>query len=142
LAHAGEDRRRVPRRLFHFRRSRPGRRARLYISIVGRAKDLIISGGYNVYPAEVEAALDELPQVHESAVVAVPHRELGEAPVAVVVPRDKDFADADAIRAGIVDRLARYKQPRAIVFVDALPKNAMGKVQKTQLREDYKDVLA
>lgn len=113
-----------------------------YISIVGRAKDLIISGGYNVYPAEVEAALDELPQVHESAVVAVPHRELGEAPVAVVVPRDKDFADADAIRAGIVDRLARYKQPRAIVFVDALPKNAMGKVQKTQLREDYKDVLA
>ncbi|MES2498528.1 MAG: malonyl-CoA synthase [Pseudomonadota bacterium] len=113
-----------------------------YVALVGRAKDLIISGGYNVYPAEVETALDELPQVHESAVIAVPHRELGEAPVAVIVPRDRDFVDADAITAGLADTLARYKQPRAILFVDALPKNTMGKVQKTLLRDEYKDLLS
>jgi malonyl-CoA/methylmalonyl-CoA synthetase len=83
-----------------------------------------------------------LPQVHESAVIAVPHRDLGEAPVAVIVPRDKGYADADAIRAGLADTLARYKQPRAILFVDALPKNAMGKVQKALLREEHKDLLA
>nr|WP_047169545.1 malonyl-CoA synthase [Sphingomonas sp. Y57] len=116
--------------------------ARGYVSLVGRAKDLIISGGYNVYPAEVETALDELPQVHESAVIAVPHRDLGEAPVAVIVPRDKGYADAEAIRAGLADTLARYKQPRAILFVEALPKNAMGKVQKALLREEHKDLLA
>ncbi|ATE63027.1 malonate--CoA ligase [Rhizorhabdus dicambivorans] len=115
--------------------------ARGYVSLVGRAKDLIISGGYNVYPAEVETALDELPQVHESAVIAVPHRELGEAPVAVIVPREPGFSDAEAIKAGLADQLARYKQPRAILFVDALPKNAMGKVQKALLREEHKDVL-
>jgi malonyl-CoA/methylmalonyl-CoA synthetase len=115
--------------------------ARGYVSLVGRAKDLIISGGYNVYPAEVETALDELPQVHESAVIAVPHRELGEAPVAVIVPREAGFADAEAIKAGLADSLARYKQPRAILFVEALPKNAMGKVQKALLREEYKGVL-
>ena len=112
-----------------------------YISIVGRAKDLIISGGYNVYPAEVETAIDELPQVHESAVIGVPHRDLGEAPVAVIVPRDKGYADAEAIRAGLADKLARFKQPRAILFVDALPKNAMGKVQKAALREAHKGLL-
>lgn len=112
-----------------------------YISIVGRAKDLIISGGYNVYPAEVETAIDELPEVHESAVIGVPHRDLGEAPVAVVVPRDKGFADAEAIKASLADKLARFKQPRAILFVDALPKNAMGKVQKAALREKHKGLL-
>ncbi|MBP8232944.1 MAG: AMP-binding protein, partial [Rhizorhabdus sp.] len=116
--------------------------ARGYVTLVGRAKDLIISGGYNVYPAEVETALDELPQVHESAVIAVPHRDLGEAPVAIVVPREKGFADAEAIRAGLADQLARYKQPRAILFVEALPKNAMGKVQKALLREGHRDLLA
>jgi malonyl-CoA/methylmalonyl-CoA synthetase len=115
--------------------------ARGYVSIVGRAKDLIISGGYNIYPAEVETAIDELPQVHESAVIGVPHRELGEAPVAVIVPRDNDFSDAEAIKEGLAQRLARYKQPRAVVFVDALPKNAMGKVQKAALREQYKGLL-
>lgn len=116
--------------------------ARGYVSLVGRAKDLIISGGYNVYPAEVETALDELPQVHESAVIAVPHRELGEAPVAVIVPREPGFADGDLIREGLAGQLARYKQPRAILFVDALPKNAMGKVQKALLREEHKGILA
>jgi len=115
--------------------------ARGYVTLVGRAKDLIISGGYNVYPAEVETALDELPQVHESAVIAVPHRELGEAPVAIVVPREKDFADAEVVKAGLAGTLARYKQPRAILFVEALPKNAMGKVQKALLREQHRDLL-
>ncbi len=113
-----------------------------YVSIVGRAKDLIIAGGYNVYPAEVETAIDELPQVHESAVIGVPHRDLGEAVVAVVVPRDKGFADAGAIKAGLADKLARFKQPRAILFVDALPKNAMGKIQKAALREEHKALLS
>ncbi|WP_340316067.1 malonate--CoA ligase [Rhizorhabdus argentea] len=112
-----------------------------YVSIVGRAKDLIISGGYNVYPAEVEAALDELPQVHESAVIGVPQRDLGEGVVAVVVPRDRDLNDGEQIKASLADRLARFKQPRAIVFVDALPKNAMGKVQKAALREQHKALL-
>ena len=112
-----------------------------YVSIVGRAKDLIIAGGYNVYPAEVETAIDELPQVHESAVIGVPHRDLGEAVVAVVVPREKGFSDAQAIQAGLADKLARFKQPRAILFVDALPKNAMGKVQKAALRDEHKGLL-
>ena len=115
--------------------------ARGYISIVGRAKDLIISGGYNIYPAEVETALDELPEIHESAVIGVPHRDLGEGVVAVVVPRDRGFADGDAIKAALADKLARFKQPRAILFVEALPKNAMGKVQKVALREAHAAIL-
>jgi len=108
-----------------------------YLSIVGRAKDLIIAGGYNIYPAEVEAALDELAQVRESAVIGVPHPDLGEAVVAIVVPRDRDFSDAHLLVAALSDRLARFKQPRHIAFVEALPKNAMGKVEKTVLRSRY-----
>ena len=106
-----------------------------YVSIVGRAKDLIISGGYNIYPAEVETALDELAQVRESAVVGVPHPDMGEGVVGVVVPMEAGFTDGAALQAALVDKLARFKQPRRIVFVDELPKNAMGKVQKTVLRE-------
>jgi len=113
-----------------------------YVSIVGRAKDLIISGGYNVYPAEVETALDELAEIRESAVIGVPHRDLGEAVVAVVVPRAPGFADVEAITALLADKLARFKRPRAILFADALPKNAMGKVQKAALREQYRALLA
>lgn len=108
-----------------------------YVSIVGRAKDLIISGGYNIYPAEVETALDELPQVHESAIIGAPHPDMGEGVVAVIVPRDPAFADTAAIQEALTNRLARFKQPRRIFFVDALPKNTMGKVQKTVLREQY-----
>lgn len=115
--------------------------ARGYVSIVGRAKDLIIAGGYNIYPAEVEAALDELPQVHESAVVGVPHPDLGEGVVAAVVPRDPGFTDEAAVLTGLADRLARFKQPRRVVFMDELPKNAMGKVQKTVLRERFGGVF-
>jgi len=113
--------------------------ARGYVSIVGRAKDLIICGGYNVYPAEVEAALDELPEVHESAVIGVPHPDMGEGVVAVIVPRQADFTDAGRVQAALAARLARFKQPRRIAFVDALPKNSMGKVQKTVLRARYGD---
>jgi malonyl-CoA/methylmalonyl-CoA synthetase len=113
-----------------------------YVSIVGRAKDVIIAGGYNIYPAEVEAALDELPQVHESAVIGAPHPDLGEGVVAVVVPRDPAFADGEELIAALADRLARYKQPRKFVIVPELPKNSMGKVQKTVLRERFKDAFA
>jgi len=116
--------------------------SRGYVSIVGRAKDLIISGGFNIYPAEVEAALDELTPVHESAVIGVPHRDLGEAVVAVVVAREKGFADGERLKAALTDRLARFKQPRAILFTDSLPKNAMGKVQKAALRDAYRALFS
>ncbi len=113
--------------------------ARGYVSIVGRAKDLIISGGYNIYPAEVETALDELREVRESAVIGVPHPDMGEGVVAVVVPMEPGFADGEAIKAALADKLARFKQPRRIVFVEELPKNGMGKVQKTVLRDQLGD---
>jgi malonyl-CoA/methylmalonyl-CoA synthetase len=113
-----------------------------YVAIVGRAKDLIIAGGYNIYPAEVEAALDELPQVHESAVIGVPHPDLGEGVVAVVVLRPGETADAATITAALADQLARFKQPRHILFIDALPKNTMGKVQKKALREEHAGLFA
>ena len=113
--------------------------ARGYVSIVGRAKDLIISGGYNIYPAEVETALDELRQVRESAVIGVPHPDMGEGVVAVVVPMEPGFDDGEMLKAALSDQLARFKQPRRIVFVDELPKNGMGKVQKTVLRERLGD---
>lgn len=108
-----------------------------YVSIVGRAKDLIIAGGYNIYPAEVEAALDELPQVRESAVIGVAHPDMGEGVVGVVVPMESGFADEALLKSALQERLARFKQPRRIVFVDELPKNGMGKVQKAVLREHY-----
>lgn len=101
---------------------------RVWIS--GRAKDLIISGGYNVYPKEVELVLDELPGVIESAVVGVPHPDFGEAVVAVVM----SDADETALIAAARERLAPYKIPKRLVRLDALPRNAMGKVQKNVLR--------
>jgi malonyl-CoA/methylmalonyl-CoA synthetase len=108
-----------------------------YVHIAGRAKDLIISGGLNIYPAEVENALDALPQVTESAVIGVPHPDLGEAVVAVVTPAPGAGESEQAIIAGLADGLARFKQPRRILFVDELPRNSMGKVQKKHLRETY-----
>jgi malonyl-CoA/methylmalonyl-CoA synthetase len=104
-------------------------------------KDLIISGGYNIYPAEVEDALDELSQVRESAVIGVPHPDMGEGIVAVVVPVLADFNDGAALKAALADKLARFKRPRVIVFVDELPKNGMGKVQKTVMRNTYATIL-
>ncbi|HSH42770.1 MAG TPA: malonyl-CoA synthase [Arenicellales bacterium] len=113
-----------------------------YVSIVGRSKDLIISGGYNVYPKEVENEIDALPGVVESAVIGVPHPDFGEAVVAVVVPEKGARLDEGSLVAPLADRLARYKQPKKVVFVDALPRNTMGKVQKNLLREQYRDVAA
>ena len=104
---------------------------RVWIS--GRAKDLIISGGYNVYPKEVELVLDELPGVIESAVVGVPHPDFGEAVVAVVIGAGEEAAMIAECRG----QLAPYKSPKRVVFVDELPRNAMGKVQKNLLRERY-----
>ncbi|WP_444543989.1 AMP-binding enzyme, partial [Polymorphobacter multimanifer] len=111
--------------------------ARGYVSIVGRGKDLIICGGFNVYPAEVEAALDELPQVKESAVIGAPHPDLGEGVVAIIVAAELGFDEGAALQAAIADRLARFKQPRRFVFLDEMPKNAMGKVQKAGLRARF-----
>ena len=111
------------------------------LSIVGRSKDLVISGGYNVYPAEVEGLLNELPGVAESAVIGVPHADFGEAVVAVVVARPGATLDGAALMAALKDRIANFKVPKR-VFVEAeLPRNAMGKVQKNLLREQYKGLF-
>ena len=107
------------------------------VSIVGRAKDLIIAGGLNIYPREIELAIDAVPGVGESAVIGVPHPDLGEAVVAVVTRSDPALEEA-ALLAAIAPRLARFKQPRRVIFADALPRNAMGKVQKAALREEHK----
>jgi len=108
-----------------------------YVQIVGRAKDLVISGGFNVYPIEVEMVLDEQPGVLESAVIGLPHPDFGEAVFAVLVAQKGVLLDAEAVLAGLKDRLARFKQPKAAVVVEALPRNAMGKVQKAELRKSY-----
>ena len=116
--------------------------ARGYVTIVGRSKDLIISGGYNVYPAEVEAALNELPGVAESAVVGVPHADFGEAVAAVVVARGGARLDGESLIAALRAKMANFKVPKTIVVVAELPRNAMGKVQKNLLRERYGRLFA
>jgi malonyl-CoA/methylmalonyl-CoA synthetase len=108
-----------------------------YVHIVGRAKDLIISGGFNIYPKEVETAIDELPGVLESAVIGVPHPDFGEGVVAAVVPEEGARPSEEEILAALKERLARFKQPKRIFFVDELPRNSMGKVQKNLLRDGY-----
>jgi len=113
-----------------------------YLRIVGRGKDLIISGGYNIYPKEIELVLDEQPGVLESAVIGVPHADFGEAPMALIVPEPGARPDLDAIAAAARQALARFKQPRAYLAIDELPRNTMGKVQKNILRESYKDMFA
>ena len=112
-----------------------------YVSIVGRDKDLIISGGLNVYPKEVEGLVDDVEGVLESAVIGVPHRDFGEAVVAVVV-RGDDSLEAAAIETALADQVAKFKQPKAVEFVDALPRNSMGKVQKAELRKTYGGLFA
>ena len=108
-----------------------------YVHIVGRAKDLVISGGYNVYPKEVEMELDALGGVLESAVFGVPHPDLGEGVTAVVVPRPAALlSEADIINE-LHGRLARYKVPKRVLMVEELPRNTMGKVQKNALRAAY-----
>ena len=113
-----------------------------YVHIVGRGKDLVISGGYNIYPKEVESEIDLLPGVVESAVIGVAHPDFGEGVTAIVVRKAGSELDEQAIFAALRDRLARYKQPKQIIFVDDLPRNTMGKVQKNILREQYGDLYA
>ena len=108
-----------------------------YVQIVGRAKDLVISGGFNIYPIEVELALDDHPDVLESAVIGLPHPDFGEAVFAVLVAQKGRTLDVDAVLASLSDRLARFKQPKAAVVVAELPRNTMGKVQKAALRASY-----
>jgi malonyl-CoA/methylmalonyl-CoA synthetase len=112
-----------------------------YVTIVGRGKDLIISGGYNIYPKEIELVLDQAPGVLESAVIGVPHPDFGETPVGVLARRPGETPDVDAIMASLGDSLARFKHPRRLVVDDALPRNTMGKVQKNVLRETHKDLF-
>jgi len=109
-----------------------------YITIVGRSKDLIISGGYNVYPAEIEGYINELPGVAESALVGVPHPDFGEVGVAIVTARPGAAPDGDAIIAALKARLANFKIPKRCFVVAELPRNTMGKVQKNLLREQHK----
>lgn len=106
-----------------------------YLKIVGRDKDLIISGGYNIYPKEIELLIDDLPGVLESAVIGLPMADLGEGVVAVVVPdHSKEISEAEILN-GLQENLARFKQPRKVILIDELPRNVMGKVQKNILRE-------
>ncbi|SFG14542.1 malonyl-CoA/methylmalonyl-CoA synthetase [Novosphingobium sp. CF614] len=114
--------------------------ARGYVQLVGREKDLIISGGLNVYPAEVEALLDDRPDVAEAAVIGVPHPDFGEAVVAVVQPAGP--FDPEAVREAMRKELAAFKVPKAIFTMDALPRNTMGKIQKKLLREQYAGLFA
>jgi len=113
-----------------------------YLRISGRGKDLIISGGFNVYPAEVEGAIEALPGVAECAVIGVPHPDFGEGVVAVVIPKPGAQLDEREMQKALTSELAKYKLPKRIYVTDNLPRNAMGKVQKKDLRERHKDTFA
>ncbi len=109
-----------------------------YISIVGRNKDMVITGGYNVYPKEVELLLDETKGVKESAIIGLPHKDFGEAVTAIVVPDDMNNPpNVDKLKKLLKEQLASYKTPKKIIFIEKLPRNTMGKVQKNILRETY-----
>ncbi|MCL5776300.1 malonyl-CoA synthase [Limibaculum sp. FT325] len=113
-----------------------------YVVIVGRGKDLIISGGFNVYPKEVEGEIDRIPGVLESAVIGVPHPDFGEGVVAVVVPaKGAALTEADIV-GPLSERLAKFKQPKRVFFADSLPRNTMGKVQKKELRDQHAGAFA
>ncbi|MBK6852213.1 MAG: malonyl-CoA synthase [Burkholderiales bacterium] len=113
-----------------------------YLTIVGRSKDLIISGGYNVYPAEIEGYLNDMAGVAESAVIGLPHPDFGEGVVAVIVPKPGAKLDADALVAQLKSSIANYKVPKRAFVVADLPRNAMGKVQKNVLREAHREIFA
>jgi malonyl-CoA/methylmalonyl-CoA synthetase len=113
-----------------------------YVSIVGRAKDMVITGGLNVYPKEIEQLIDGMEGVAESAIIGVPHPDFGEAVLAVVVPRAKGSLDEEAVIAACRARMANFKVPKRAFFVSELPRNTMGKVQKNLLRERYADTFA
>ena len=112
-----------------------------YVTIVGRSKDLIISGGYNVYPAEVEGYLNEMPGIAESAVVGVPHPDFGEVGVAIVIPKAGASLDGEQLIASLKSQLANFKVPKRCFVVQELPRNTMGKVQKNLLREQHKGLF-
>lgn len=112
-----------------------------YVQIVGRGKDLIISGGYNIYPKEVEVFLDAQDGVLESAVIGAPHPDFGESVVAVVIAEPGKTLDLTAIAAAATRDLAGFKRPRRLEVLDALPRNTMGKVQKNQLRDRYAEIF-
>ena len=112
-----------------------------YVTIVGRSKDLIISGGYNVYPAEIEGFINDMAGVAESAVIGVPHPDFGEAVVAVVVPKPGAVLDAGATIAALKSQIANFKVPKRLFVAAELPRNAMGKVQKNVLRAQHADLF-
>ncbi|MEJ6710364.1 MAG: AMP-binding protein, partial [Amylibacter sp.] len=112
-----------------------------YVQIVGRNKDLIISGGFNIYPKEIEEVLDAQSGVLESAVVGVAHADFGETPVGVLIPKAGAAPDLEAITAHLHKTLARFKHPRKLIVMDALPRNTMGKVQKNLLRDQLKGMF-
>jgi malonyl-CoA/methylmalonyl-CoA synthetase len=111
-----------------------------YVYILGRGKDLVITGGFNVYPKEIEDEIDAIPGVFESAVIGVPHKDFGEGVTAVVVRSKEAAIDEQSILAALDGRLAKFKLPKRVVFVDDLPRNTMGKVQKNVLREKFADL--
>lgn len=113
-----------------------------YVQIIGRGKDLIISGGFNIYPKEIELVLDEQAGVLESAVIGVPHPDFGETPVGVLVSKNGQEPNIESIEKQIKEELARFKHPRKLIVVDELPRNTMGKVQKNLLREAYKEMFS
>jgi malonyl-CoA/methylmalonyl-CoA synthetase len=112
------------------------------VTIVGRSKDLIISGGYNVYPAEIEGLINEMPGVAESAVVGLPHPDFGEGVIAVVVPKPGVTLDGAQMVAALKARIANFKVPKQVFIVPDLPRNAMGKVQKNLLREQHRGLFS
>ncbi|CAN5855352.1 malonyl-CoA synthase [soil metagenome] len=112
-----------------------------YLTIVGRSKDLIISGGYNVYPAEIEGYLNDLPGVAESAVVGVPHPDFGEAVIAVIVARPGAAPEPAALVAALKSSIANFKVPKQVFVADELPRNTMGKVQKNLLRDAHRHLF-
>jgi len=112
-----------------------------YVTIVGRSKDLVITGGYNVYPAEVEGFINELPGVAESAVVGLPHPDFGEGVVAMVVPKPGSELDGTAIVSALKGRIANFKVPKRVFVVSELPRNTMGKVQKNLLRQQHQGLF-
>ena len=115
--------------------------ARGSVHIVGRSKDLIISGGFNVYPAEIESTLNDMASVAESAVIGVPHPDFGEAVVAVVVARPGSTPDANALITELKSKIANFKVPKHVFVVVELPRNTMGKVQKNLLRDAHKGLF-
>jgi malonyl-CoA/methylmalonyl-CoA synthetase len=113
-----------------------------YVHILGRGKDLVISGGFNVYPKEIESEIDAMPGVIESAVFGVPHADFGEGVTAAVVCDKNATIDESSVLKALEGRLAKFKMPKRVLVVDELPRNAMGKVQKNILRDTYAGIYS